>query len=178
MPALLRFVGNPKEVGVVRERTLWPVRVHLLNTQDREPVFRTLLGILSEPPSPEIKMLRYDAAYLLGMFKESRVDEKALDVLSEFLRDTEIKIYAGGRGTSSATGEAAAGKTGFKEKGEGDGRVMVVDALTVIGAERVASRPDLVQQLRALHADPKTAANLRESLKKFMPRLEQQLKKK
>jgi hypothetical protein len=41
---------------------------------------------------------------------------------------------------------------------------MAVDALRVIGAERVGSRPDIILQLLKLEADPATADNLREGL--------------
>jgi HEAT repeat protein len=185
MPALLRFVGDSTAMSIVRERVLWIMRPYLLfnyetdsNRKKCEPVFTKLMGLLSESPATASKMLRYDSAYLLGMFLRDKVENKVLDVLGDFLKDTEFKLYKGGKSSSSAIGEAAGGKTGFKEEGKGDARVMAVDALSVIGPERVATRPDIVQQLRQLNADPKTAGNLRESLSKFMPRLEQQLKSK
>jgi HEAT repeat protein len=178
MPDLLRFLGDSAAMSVVRERVLWIMRPYLLNSQDRAPVFTALMGLLSESPATASKMLRYDSAYLLGMFQEDKVENKVLDVLGDFLKDTEFKLYQGGKGTSSAVGEAAGGKTGFKEEAKGDARVMAVDALSVIGAERVAARPDIVKQLRQLNADPKTAGTLRESLSKFMPRLEKQVKTK
>ena len=174
MPTLLRVVSDPSEVGVVRERTLWPVRVQLMcaaQEKDREPVYKALLAILTEPPQPPIKMLRYDCAYLMSMFQGAKVPNKAMDVLFEFLKDTEIKIYAGGTGSGGTVSEGGGAKAGFNEKGVGDGRVMAVDALLQIGAERVKTRPDIVQQLRALDSNPNTAANLRKSLKELMPKL-------
>jgi HEAT repeat protein len=179
--ALLGVIGNSAEVGAVRERTLWVMRPYLLNTQQpkREPVFKIMGGIVAEPRRYEIKMLRYDSAYLLGMFKKGKVDEKALDVLDEFLHDPGIKVFVGGRGTSSATGEAAKGSTGFKEQGKGDGRIMAVDALRVIGAVRVATRPNLILRLLKLEADPATADNLRDGLEAALvsPDMVQQIRR-
>jgi hypothetical protein len=85
---------------------------------------------------------------------------EALDVLGEYLKDRNIKIFFVGG------------------KQAGDGRQLAVDALQVVGPIRVARRMDLVKQLRALHADPKTLPNLREALKDFMPELEKELKAK
>jgi HEAT repeat protein len=164
MPALLRFVGDTTAVNAVRERVLWILRPYLLNSQDRAPVFTALMGAVSESPATASKMLRYDSAYLLGMFLEDKVDNKVLDVLGDFLKDTEFKLFQRGVGTGGGFGEGSAGKTEFQEKAKGDARVMAVDALRLIGAERVAGRPDIVLQLLRLEADPKTDGKLRESL--------------
>src|SRR5262249_17798089 len=107
MPGLLGFLSDSTAMSIVRERVLWILRPYLLNSQKREPVFTKLMGLLSESPATASKMLRYDSAYLLGMFLEAKVDNKALDVLGDFLKDTEFKLYQGGKGTSSAVGEAA-----------------------------------------------------------------------
>jgi HEAT repeat protein len=178
MPGLLAVLADPAEVGMVRERTLWPTRVYLIKSPDREPVFEALTKILSEPARKEIKMLRYDSAYILGMFLESKAPEKALDVLGEFLKDREIKIYVNVDAKGQPIYEGPGKQPRTQEVGKGDGRIMAVDALYQIGVERVAKRPDLVQQLRALHADPATLPNLRAGLKKLMPLLEEELKKK
>jgi HEAT repeat protein len=180
MPTLLSVLSDPSEVGMVRERALWPVRLFLIKAEDkRDQVFPALEKILGEPMKKEIKMLRYDSAYLLGMFLEAKVPEKALDVLGEFLKDKEIKIYAGTGGTVQGTGEGKKeGKGKITDEGIGDGRIMAVDALYQVGAEKVITRPDIVAQLRALNADPNTLPNLRAGLKKLMPLVEQELKNK
>jgi hypothetical protein len=117
-------------------------------------------------------MLRYDCAYILGVFQEAATPEKALDVLQEFLKDTEIKIYAGGSSGLQGGGEGNKGSgAGFQERGAGDGRIMAVDALTRVGVERLARRPDIVAQLRALHSDPRTLPNLKAGLDKLVPQL-------
>ncbi len=173
MPTVLRIIGDRVEVPVVRERAMWPIRVFLNKSEEREPVYKALLPILDEPRTKDNKMLRYDCAYILGVFQEAATPEKALDVLLEFLKDPEIKIYAGGSsGLQGGGGERKqeAGK-GFKETGVDDGRIMAVDALTRVGVERLGRRLDIVAQLRALHNDPRTLANLKKGLDKLVPEL-------
>ncbi len=160
MPGLLRVLADPAESARLRERVLWSVRHYLVKSRDRASALKTLTAVVSERPDKENKMLRYDSAYLLAMFAAAKAPEKALDVLLEFLKDSSIKIYVGG------------GKL------RGDGRAMAVDALSSIGPERVARRPQLVAQLRALNADQNTLPNLREQLQSLMPQLEEVLKKK
>jgi hypothetical protein len=161
MPRLLRVVADPTEESRVRERLVWLVNLYLSNSQERKSAFKTLTGILAEPPRKESKMVRYDSAYLLAKFQKGKAPAQVLDVLLEFLKDANIKIFQVG-----------------KPKPVADGRILAVDALSAIGAERVARRPDIVQQLRVLQFHPDTLPNLRDALKKFMPRLEEQLKKK
>ncbi len=181
IPQLLRLILDPKEVGEVRFRTVWPVtRVYLYNKDDDQTVYKALLAVLSEPQNKDNKMLRYDCAYILGMFQQDKTSEKVLDVLSTYLKDTEIRLYkgttGGGQGSGAETPKNT--KTQSQERGEGDGRVMAVDALDRIGVERVSKRRDIVDQLRILNSDPTIAQDLRESLTKFMPQLEKRLKKK
>jgi HEAT repeat protein len=177
MEAILRVVGDQDDVGLVRERALWPVRVYLNKTDKPALVFKALTAILDEPPAVPTKMLRYDCAYLLGMFQGPAAPEKALDVLLTVLKDPEIKLYAGGAGGPAGRreGDQPGGK-GFEEKGVDDGRIMAVDALAKIGAARVVGRPEIVAQLRALHSDPKTLFNLAKGLKEFLPEVERVLK--
>jgi HEAT repeat protein len=158
MPAILQLAADTTEKSAVRERALWPVRLYLNNDDNREPAYKALLSILAEPKQRETKMLRYDSAYLLGMFQTAMVPDKALDVLEEFLKDPEIKIYAGRTGGSTGVTEKGGGSTDSKETGKDDGRIMAVDALTRIGAQRVSQRPAIVAQLQRLdsEADPKT----------------------
>ncbi len=185
LDSLLNIVADPSEVGIVRERTLWPVRLFLKHAVEKglekepEKVVPYLTRIVGEPPRQEIKMLRYDSAYLLGMFKQAEAPEKAIDVLGEFLKDPTIKVFVGTEGSGEGSKEGSkSGKTKVTDVGKGDGRVMAVDALSQIGGQRLAKRPDIVNQLRALQNDPSIAPNLREKLKTVMPQLEQELKSK
>jgi HEAT repeat protein len=181
MPAILALVAAPTEKTLVRERALWPVRRCLNEVEsdkERSPVYKALLSILGEPKSKEIKMLRYDAAYLLGMFQAGNTSEAVLDVLYEFLKDPEIQIYSRVNVTFVPKNEPGAGAGKSADVGKEDGRIMAVQALQRIGVARVARRPEIVAQLRALHADPKMDAKLAAALKEFMPELELQLKQK
>jgi serine/threonine protein kinase/WD40 repeat protein len=166
MPLLLNVAADPTEVGMVRERILWAIRPCLfaLDAKSRTPIYQALMRILGEARTKGPQMVRYDSAFLLAHFQRKEAPEKALDVLLEFLHDSGIKVYSGV-------------EAGGKEKAAGDGRVMAVDALAWIGIERFINRPEIIAQLRALHDNPKTAANLAERLKKFMPEVERELKK-
>ncbi|HYT89526.1 MAG TPA: HEAT repeat domain-containing protein [Gemmataceae bacterium] len=167
MPVVLQLVANPDEKRLVRERALWSVRVYLNNVEDRSPIWKVFTGILKQPKTADTKMLHYDVAYLLGMFQAKDAPEVALDVLLEFLQDADIKIYEPGSRVVIV---------GIRQSRSADGRVMAVDALQRIGAERVARRADIVAQLRALHADPRTFPDLAQKIKKLLPEIERQLK--
>jgi HEAT repeat protein len=168
MPVILQLAGDTTEKGKVRERVLWPVRVYLNNSEDKKPVYKTLVGIIDEPRTEDIKMLRYDSAYLLGMFQTADAPEKALDVLLEFLKDPAVKVYAGRKGGQTGIGEGKEGKVDSKEQGKDDGRIMAVDALARIGAARVNRRPEIVAQLQALDADPTTTGDFSKKIKALL----------
>jgi HEAT repeat protein len=185
LPTLLRVIEDRTEAGIVRERGLWVLRTYLNGSKEekeKEPVYKALTKVLSEPLAKDRsnKMLRYDSAYLLSFFQGENVHDKALDMLGEWLKDPSTKIYL----TVNVTGvnpkdeKGQKGKINVGDVGFGDGRQLAVEALQVIGPGRVARRPDLVIQLRALQANPKTADNLRDVLKEFMPELEKELKSK
>jgi HEAT repeat protein len=178
MPEILKLAGDTSEKASVRERALWPVRLSLNNDDNREPTYKALLGILGEAKSKETKMLRYDAAYLLGMFQTATTPEAVLDVLYEFLKDPEIKIYSKHLPKFTPKNEPGAGAGDSADVGKEDGRIMAVGALKRIGVARVARRPEIVAQLRALHADPKTHPRFAAALKDYLPELERHLKQK
>lgn len=169
MPRILELFKDKAEVGLVRERALWPVRLYLKNSGEREPVYAALASILDEQRTQELKMLHYDCAYLLGMFQQKQVPDKVLDTLLAFLKDSDIKLYAGTKGGGGAVGEGKDGGASAKEKGEKDGRVMAVDALSQIGRDRGSARGDIVAQMRALRddngIDPALRQRIRDVLK-------------
>ncbi len=111
----------------------------------------TFTNVMKEPLTGSNKMLRYDCAYMLGMIWQQQAPDSTLDVLSEFLKDGTIQIFDS---TSSVVGGASAeGQTGtanVKERGAGDGRIMAVDALRMMGPTRYAPRQDIMRQLRVL----------------------------
>ena len=135
-------------------------------------VFPTLTKILGEPKQQETRMLRYDCAYMLGLFLEGETPPAALDTLLDFLKDNTILIYTGTTANTGSTGtEAKNTKTKIEEKGYGDGRVMAISALDRIGSQRVLSRPDIVRQLEFLANDAQTLSEMRQKTKDLLRKL-------
>jgi HEAT repeat protein len=140
----------------VRERTLWVLRLYPKELASHQDVFEAMVRIASTPRERIDKMLRYDAAFMLGVFWRQRTPKVGLDVLLDFLNDDHIKIFTG---TSVSTTivdgiERQPGKAIIVDQGEGDGRVMAVRALRRIGPEVVSHRQDIMRQLRALRNSP------------------------
>jgi HEAT repeat protein len=165
IPTLIGVIGNRANPSRVRERTLWALRVHQGDLMNYPDLFGALAQVVEEPRVEENRMLRYDAAFMLGVFKRAEVPAKTLDVLLEFLKDDTIKVYAGTGATAVGVSEKGVGKGTVVERGKDDGRVMAVQALMRIGPERLKARPDILQQLRALSQNNATLPNLRAKLK-------------
>jgi HEAT repeat protein len=171
VPTLLGVLGNPTDDALVRERTMWPLRVHQGNLRTLN-VFPTFIKVLEEPKRPETRMLRYDCAYMLGLFLESEAPKSVLDTLDEFLRDKTILIYDETKVGSGSTGtEVKGSKTTIEERGKSDGRIMAIAALERIGNERVLARPEIVRQLQALAVEPETRPELRQPTKELLKKL-------
>ena len=148
IPALLGVIGNPVHEPKLRERVIWALRVHRPDDIRKKDNIRDTLGkVLVEPAARQNNMLRYDCAYMLGMIWQKDAPEATLDVLTEFLKDDSIKIFdrtASSVGGSSA--ETSSGKTAVEERGMGDGRIMAVDALQMMGPGRYAGRPAILRE--------------------------------
>jgi len=171
VPALLAVLENPATEAKVRERTLWALLVHNQNLRSLN-VFPALVKILSEPKLQDTKMLRYHSAYVLGLFLAEETPAKALDLLLDFLKDETCVLYVGTSASAGGTGtETKGGKAKIEEKGAGDARVMVIDALDRIGRERVLSRRDIVQQLEFLANNTQTQPALRQKTKDLLRKL-------
>src|SRR5262249_719637 len=138
VPKILDVIQNPEEPSLVRERSLWALRVYGFKFRELR-IEPALIKVIKETTSPDKRMLRFDAAYSLGLFQGPKVDPAALDVLLEFLKDPTIKIYTGSVGT--------------KEQGTGDGRSMAIGALKSIGPKTLAKQKDIIAELEHLAAD-------------------------
>ncbi len=151
VPTLLRVLGDKTQETKLRERVMWALRVHGGGLRKMNGPLETFTNVMKEPLTGSNKMLRYDCAYMLGMIWQQQAPDSTLDVLSEFLKDGTIQIFDS---TSSVVGGASAeGQTGtanVKERGAGDGRIMAVDALRMMGPTRYAPRQDIMRQLRVL----------------------------
>ena len=154
VPDLLGVLADPKHDAKVRERIMWSLRVHAENLRNMKGPLETYTKILTEPLNADNRMLVYDCAYMLGMVWGDKAPEATLDVLKEYLHDGTIQIYAQ---TSTNVG----GSANVVEQGQGDGRIMVVDALQHMGPTRYAQRQDIMKQLRVLADDNKLYAPLR-----------------
>jgi hypothetical protein len=162
VPTLLAILGNRDQDPRVRERVIWALRVHGGNLRSMKGPLEAFTQILGEERNPDNKMLRYDCAYMLGMIWQKQAPDQTLDVLHQFLLDTDVKIYQKtNTGVEGAGSEIAGGRATVKELGAGDGRIMAAEALQMMGPTRFASRRDIMTKLRALAADPKTDAPLR-----------------
>ena len=154
IPTLLEMLGNPQQDPYVRERVIWALRIHGDKLRTIKDTKETFAKVLKEPLNLENKMLRYDCAYMLGMIWQQQAPDAALDVLAEFLKDSTIQIYADTfRGVGGTGSETISGIATVKERGLGDGRIMAVNALQMIGSSRYGLRADIMKQLRFLAAD-------------------------
>jgi serine/threonine protein kinase len=152
VPVLLKVLEDPDDDAKVRERVVWALRVHNVKLRDMPEVLHAFARVLSEPKEPARRLLRYDCAYMLAMLQGAEAPAKTLDVLLDFLKDDSIAIFAG-------------------QPEKLDARVMAVQAVAQIGAERVSRRQDIVAQLRTIAADTNTLADLRDKTKELLKNL-------
>ncbi len=193
VPTLTRVLADPESPPAVRERIMWALRVHKRALAKMPIVLDTFRKVLTEKPSiklwdknrdftldagersranEDVKMVRYDCAYMLAMLKEAETSKLAMDVLLEWLRDEGTEIFTG---TDVKTGgssvESGSGKTTVEQMGKGDARVMVAQALRVIGPKRIKARRDIVDQLRRLAANRQIDSELRVQAKRLLDSL-------
>src|SRR5262249_49354603 len=103
IPRLVKVLDDPSQPTRVRERVLWALRVHGGDLATDEDVFRAMTKVLSEKALVNAgngagrsgKMLRYDSAFLISVFKGPEVPEEVFPVLEAFLKDSTIRIYTG-----------------------------------------------------------------------------------
>lgn len=172
LPRLLQVISNADDDGTVRWRAMWALRAHDFNLTKLPGVYPALTKVLKERKTEENRMLRNDCAYMLGMLQGKDVPKEVLDALVDFLHDSKVQIYVRTDANLQASGaELGSGKATVKETGKGDGRVMATQALRQIGAARVRQRPEIIQQLQTLAADPKTFGELRQDCAKLLKEL-------
>ena len=112
-------------------------RMALSGVQDLEkagvvPVLETVL----KETDKESKLVRYEAAVLLGVRLGPKAPDKVLDILLENLNDRDIKIYHDGLPKQD----------GIQEVTEGDARWLPAMALERIGPK--AKREDIMNSLK------------------------------
>jgi HEAT repeat protein len=162
--ALTELLADKRNPAEVRTCTLWALRIHGQDLQDYPKLFAVLTKILKEPRTQEGRLLRYDAAFFLGVFQGENVHESVLDALLDFLKDPNVKNYKDTKGKSKGIGEKGPGQATVKQTGNKDGRLNAVQALRSIGRQRVKARSDILKQLRILRQDPQTIPMLRKAI--------------
>jgi HEAT repeat protein len=167
VPTLLAVLADPRQDPHVRERIVWALRVHKAGLR-KMGVFPTLTKVMKEEARDENRMLRYDCAYMLGALQGPEVPPATMNVLLEFLRDDTIQIFVGVGTKVKGVIEKDPGKAESKDLGQGDGRVMAIQALQQIGRARILERNDIVNQLRALAANKSLNPDLRDKTQKLL----------
>lgn len=170
VPELTRVLEDRSAHAMTRLRVLWALRVHFPKLEDLN-VIPSLMKVLSEPKTGDNFLLRYECAYTVGLSQGPRSENKVLDVLLEFLKDDRIALYDTTKVKGGGINEAGAGTTEQKVLRKDDGRKMAVQALGVIGAERVSARRDIVTQLRVIANDKTVIPSLRGEAKELLEKL-------
>ncbi len=177
-PGLLKVIEDPAAPMRVRERALWALRVHREKMVDIPGLFPAMAKLMTDAREPDAKMLRYDCAYLLGIFERDKAPKATMDVLLEFLRDDKIQIYAGTGGkVEGSSAEKTIGGAKVTEKRIGDGRVMAVQSLsqmasTTAGRKWINETPAVMTQLRTLSQDMAIYEQLRKDTNKLLEKLQ------
>jgi HEAT repeat protein len=169
VPKLLAVASNPDDDGRVRERTMWALRVH--NTGLRSfPDVPTAFGrILTEPATKDNRMVRQDCAYLYAMVFGPKSPPEVFPVLLEYLKDESLTVYSS---TTTVVGgasqETTPGRTASREIGKGDGRRLVLDALTVIGPGVVRNHPEILEQIARLAESERAEPSFRKQCRDYL----------
>jgi HEAT repeat protein len=173
VPRLLEVLEDTKNPIRVRERVIWALRVHNVRLAELKGVIPTFTKVIYERLTPETRLIHYDCAYLLGVLQGPEVRDKVLDLLTDFLKDKDFVLFkstevkAGGAGV-----ETPGGRTNVADVGQGDFRIMAIQALERIGRDRIMGRTDLIRELRAIVADPQTVPELKERTQKLLKTLD------
>jgi HEAT repeat protein len=171
IPTLVKVLEDPKDNSEIRTLVLWPFRFFDENAVKQNPAILDAMEkiVSTETKTEPTKMLHYDSACLLGRFKGKEISPAAMKTLTEFLKDDKVLIYRGTSGTASGgSAEAGTGGTSVQKAGYGDGRIIVIQALTYVGMERVAADQQMIKLMRALADGEKTDPPLKKLTKQVM----------
>jgi HEAT repeat protein len=162
LSALLTVLGNAKEDGDLRARLAWLYNPFFTHKAIMDAARPTMDRVCAESGTKDNGMARYQCAYLLGLRFRQEAPDSALNVLQEWLFDDTGKIYEGLELRPGGSSSEKKGKDETTQRVVGDSRTMAVQALSLMGRDRVANRKDIVEQLRRLANDAKTHKELRE----------------
>ncbi len=164
VPELLRTVKEDPDAEV-RHRSVWAlVQVSDLN---RFPTAEPLLVAVLDEKDRAANLVRYNAALGLAMHLRDRSPEKAVDVLLEMLKDTDVRVYKGTGAEISGGGEARSGAARTEANLGGEARYMAARALELIGPR--ARRDDVIKALEdaARSSDSRTAEAASSALRRL-----------
>jgi HEAT repeat protein len=170
IPQVLNVVTNAQDSGEIRFCALLSMHPHGQKLVDRSEFLKALENLVAnEPKGGESKMLRYDAAYLLAVIKQEEASAPTMKTLQEFLEDENIQQFAGTAREGAGGGdEKKAGGAKVGQKGRGDGRTMVIQALTSVGEAKVRGEQGIVKQLQKLANGARTDPTLKDQSKKLL----------
>jgi HEAT repeat protein len=135
-----------KEESNPRLRQWAVVALGRLDDPEEKGVVPALVAVLSETETAT-RLVRYDAAVLLGIQLGPRAPDKVLDVLAAYLQDREVHVYLGSRPEVRTGGHGSGSAEGaLKPAYHGDCRYQAAIALARIG--RRANRPEIMKGLK------------------------------
>jgi HEAT repeat protein len=143
VPVLLQVVKEDPNYRL-RQRAI--LALAHLDDPEKAGAIDAFTAVLSET-APESRLVRYDAAVVLGILLGPRAPEKTVDVLLEYLRDKNIQTYLGSDAKPSGAGrEARTPEAILTPNFANDCRYQAALALGRIGPK--ANRPEIVQLLK------------------------------
>lgn len=171
IPELLNVLGNAGENGDVRARLAWLFNPFFENISIMEAAKPTMESVCAESATKDNGMARYQCAYLLGLRFTTKASDAVLNVLQEWLYDNTGKIYSGQTTKVGASGTERSGENQQKLNVIGDSRSMAVQALGLVGRDRVLARKEIVEQLRQLAKDRDTVPSLQKDVRTLLQKL-------
>jgi HEAT repeat protein len=171
IPDLLRVLGNPNEDGDLRIRLAWLFNAFVEHRPTMQAAFPVMSKICAEPATKDNGSTRYHCAYLLSIAYRQQAPDAAISVLADWLKDNTGKIYSNKRSSVGAQGLEKKGNAEVQLVLEGDSRIMAVDALRLIGRERIERSGrlnDIIQQLQGLVKDNDTHKELKKEAKRLL----------
>jgi HEAT repeat protein len=145
---------------------MWVLKRHDPRRIDAIPTYTRLL----EERTYETRIIRYYAAMGLAQAFGAETPDRALDVLLEYLRDKNCRIYGGTATTATQVGsEARKTNDRLKESLTIDSRFLAADALALVGP-RLQERSDILAQLNDLAEGSSTEARVRQAARQALAR--------
>jgi HEAT repeat protein len=173
IPLLLKVLADPQEPTEVRFGVLRALRVNESDLQKYDEFFAALKAIVSDPTlrnrTTRERLLAYDSAFLLGVFKGPDAPAEVFPVMEIFLKDNDLRLFTGVMSGGGHVAEGGGGKSVVAEQGIDDGRLAAVRGLQSIGPQRVKTQEAIITQLRVLRdTDHEILPKLREAAAKLL----------